>query len=202
MALKTVQTFEQEGRFLCTLKCGQCRYIRPENNIRCKNRVCIGRPLCWIHNRKTYGVQVKQSTITDAGKGLFATKDFEKDDLICPYVGELTTQACLNERYGEDGTGPYALTFDGGRATDSACYRGVASMSNGLINQRTGRSRPRQLHNAIITEAEMDGVTYPALYATKSIAVGDEIFCWYGDEYILTDDHTTKRRKRNDTRPC
>eukprot|EP00918_Siedleckia_nematoides_P022089 GHVU01047547.1.p1 GENE.GHVU01047547.1~~GHVU01047547.1.p1 ORF type:complete len:136 (+),score=6.12 GHVU01047547.1:146-553(+) len=33
------------------------------------------------------GLQVKLSTITGAGYGLFATRSFEKDEILCEYVG-------------------------------------------------------------------------------------------------------------------
>ena len=83
-------------RFNCKLTCDRCQHIKASGG-RCRNRVCFGTPLCWIHTKIVYGVQVRDSTLADAGKGLFATRDFEQGEwIIPPYVGELINETCLN----------------------------------------------------------------------------------------------------------
>ena len=40
------------------------------------------------------------------------------------------------------------------------------------------------------------------LRARRQISEGNEIFVWYGDDYLLEDAHQTKRSTIADTRPC
>ncbi|CAB1097165.1 unnamed protein product [Ectocarpus sp. CCAP 1310/34] len=87
---------------------------------------------------------------------------------------------------------------------DSACNRGVASLSNGLFNAN-GSVSSLSRHNCVSRYRPVgDGVPGAWLKSTKPIKIGDEIFNWYGDGgYMLQHNHSTKRRtKEPDTRPC
>ena len=132
------------------------------------------------------------------GKGLFAVREFEEDEWICPYIGESITQNCLDQRYDEDETAPYAITDTRRRYIDSACHRGIGSMANGKF-RANGTSRVLNAHNAVVEARRGSGRW---LRATKPMADGSEIFVYCGEEYILDDDHTTKRTRLVDTRPC
>jgi len=145
-----------------------------------------------------YGIRRRDSTIPGAGKGVFATAFIPDGHWICPYVGESINQNCLESRYPGDQVAPYAVDDGRRRYIDSACLRGIGSIANGLFDA-AGSSRPQDQHNAII-EARPDGSRW--LRATRDIPDGSEIFVWYGDAYTLEDNHQTKRRRRDDTRPC
>lgn len=196
-------TFDSDT-FKCHLRCDQCIFIKA-NGQRCRNRVCIGYPVCWVHTKQEYGVRVKDSTVEGAGKGLFAHVAKRRFEWICPYNGEMITQNCLDARYPGDVTAPYATQLDvpfamgGGDYEDGACVRGVGSMANGLFDV-DNTSLPLAAHNATIDQRP----GYPGLWlrAWRNIPQGGEIFVWYGDDYRLNDDHTTKRRVGQDTRPC
>lgn len=177
---------EKDGyEFSCHLQCSRCAFIKA-NGERCKLRTCIGNPLCWIHNLGQYGVKVKDSTIQDGGKGLFAAKNFADGDWICPHGGENIGADCMNRRYGEQNTAPYAIDDE----IDAACERGIGSMTNGKFT-RNGRSRPIQEHNAELSIRR--GGEY-WLQATQDIAPGEEIFVYYGNAYELYDaEHDTRR---------
>jgi uncharacterized protein len=177
----------QNNTFRCALDCRQCEAITAKGT-QCGNRVCMTLPYCWIHTKQMYGVQVRQSTIPGAGKGLFATKQFPIGAIICPYTGELLSEDCLNLRYG-NGTAPYGLTADIG-IVDSACQRGPASMAN---------ENPRH-SNAVFFDEEEGSI--PVLKATRAISIGQEIFPSYGSEYNLDFDHKTFRTRHEDNRPC
>jgi len=192
----TVLTFEAP-RFSCSLACGQCDFVKA-NGTRCRNRVCFGTPTCWIHTMIQYGVKTRLSTIPNAGKGLFATRDFRFREYICPYVGEELPEDCITLRYGE-GTAPYA-TSSGDDSIDSACQRGIASLANGLFTPG-GRSRDKRFHNAELYHNEGDN-DRPWLKALRGIRSGQEIFVYYGRDYVLGNDHTTRRRRTVDNRPC
>ena len=76
-------------------------------------------PFCMTHSTSLLGLTVKVSSIPDAGRGLFATRDF-------PYLGEILTKTQLDVRYG--GTAPYTLKVSSNIFMDSACLRGLAHM--------------------------------------------------------------------------
>ena len=97
------------------LKTIRCEFVKP-NKQRCKNRCEMGLSYCWIHTLQQYKVRVEQSTIPNAGLGLFVQDNkkgendiiFRKGDIICPYNGEIITPEELIERYGNY-TAPYGL---------------------------------------------------------------------------------------------
>lgn len=193
-------TFETDD-FRCRLKCDQCAYTKPDGR-RCKNRVCIGYPVCWIHTKKEFGLRVKDSNVVD-GKGLFADKRFDRHDWICPYMGEPVTQACIDVRYPQNTQAPYAVRLDipyamgGGDYIDAACSRGVGAIANALFTA-TGNPMPPQDHNAQI-ETRLDGLW---LRARRTIRPGDEIFVHPGEDFGWDNNYVTKRMTRPDTRPC
>lgn len=194
-------TFDDPGGgFRCRLACGQCVQIKA-NGQQCQNRVCLGFPICWIHTKQVYGVKTGPSTIPNAEKGLFATRFHPSGSFIVPYVGEIINQQCLDLRYPGNATAPYtSRDANGLNYVDSACMRGTGSRANGIFNPRTGRSRPRNQHNADIQWNPADNELW--LRAFRDIRSGDEIMVYYGNSYILQDNHTTSRTKAPDTRPC
>lgn len=181
----------------CRLECDQCDHIRP-NGVRCRNRACLGTPTCWTHTISKYGVRAKASTIPGAGKGLFATRAFKAGDWICPYIGEPITQECLDNRYPGDMTAPYAEQIPGG-FVDSACVRGIGSISNALFTNN-GRCRSASQHNSVMRYRP--SLRQVWLKATRGVQSGAEIFNWYGNTYRLEDGHVTKTGRGQDTRPC
>ena len=192
-------TFTENGvtPFQCHLHCDQCAYTAL-SGARCRRRVCFGTPVCWQHTVKEFGIKSKGSTLPNAGRGLFAVKDFQRWDWICPYVGEAVTDQCLTLRYGP-GTAPYAVDADNG-ALDSACLRGIGSLANGLFTVN-GNSRAERFHNAHIWYNPADRQVW--LRAIRRIRAGDEVFVYYGNQYQLTNNtHSTSRRQVPDTRPC
>lgn len=185
------------GVFTCHINCDQCSYIKSDGN-RCRNRVCFGHPVCWVHTRRMYGVRVKASTVEHGGRGLFTERNVERLQWICPYIGELIDDDCLDARYPGDRTAPYAVLTNDDEYTDSACARGVGAMANGLFGA-DGHSLAYRRHNAIIDERVGYGLWVRAL---RNIPPGGEIFVYYGREYTLDNDHSTKRRRVADNRPC
>lgn len=203
------ELYFKSGDWSCPLVCGRCAYIR-KNGIRCKNNVCIGSPLCWIHNDTEYGVKATASSIAGAGKGLFATRKIPKDTWICPYGGDRTTMDCIHRLYPGEKTAPYAIEVTWPRrqiAFDCACHRGIGSLANCLVDP-DGNVSPPRLHNCISRYRPIgDGVPGIWLKSTKTIQAGKEIFHWYGKgEYSLQNDYSQGRRlqvrDRPDSRPC
>lgn len=181
----------------CNLHCQRCNFIKGDGT-RCKNRVCIGAPTCWIHTIRKYGVQVRNSTIDGAGKGLFAVDGFEEGDWIAPYNSDIISHECLELRFPGDVTAPYAVIDCNDIVYDGACYRGIASMANGLFRE-DGFSRSMNSHNAML-EINHDELW---IQATRDINPDEEIFVYYGRDFKL--DHQNYRTYRttvDEDRPC
>ena len=176
-------------KFSCAIQCGQCTARKPDGR-QCRNRVCIGRKLCWIHRKKKLGLAVKTSRIPNSGKGLFAARLFKKNEVIGRYAGEVLTAAEHNRRYGssDNDHGPYSVQArnSGGRIVDASCRRGIMSMANG--------TRTRSQANARFVDNLRPDNTI-VVKATKRIPAGAEILVHYGKDYFKTanvSEHTTK----------
>lgn len=202
-SFKIVTNQNTNQSWSCPIHCARCEFTRP-NGVQCKNKVCFGSPLCWIHNAKKWNVRAKKSTIANAGKGLFTTKRFSAGEWICPMTGENLPIQCVHLRYPGEMTAPYAEVFDSGtRAVDCACSRGIGSLANARFNPN-GTVRGVSSHNAT-TSVRPVGDGHPGIWlkARTVIQPGREIFLWYGNDYRLENTHTTKYRKTvPDTRPC
>lgn len=174
----------------CEMKSDRCTAIN-DDGTRCSRRVVIGKPMCWIHSRSQMKLAVKNSTIPNAGKGLFAIRTkkkgltetqlhkpvFRKNENIAKYTGDVVTEAELDARYGGDVnyTAPYALLMNG-VIIDAGCNRGIASIAN---------HKPPSQANSEFTETGK-------IRATKNIYDGREIFVDYGPNYQFHPNVTAK----------
>lgn len=152
--------------------CKKCGQPIKDARGRCRRRTCVTQPRCWQHTQQVQGLRVKPSTVAGAGKGLFATKTFERNQTIAPYKGEKLTHAQLERRYPGDTVAQYVAQrgpdlFLDARRTSA----GVARYAN--------HKRPPQ-NNADLTAAPHNKVE---LEAKRRIRPGQEIFVDYGPEY-------------------
>lgn len=193
--LKSRLLFE-DGTFRCHLYCDQCSHVKL-NGQRCKNRVCFGTPVCWVHSIQLYGIKIKNSTVPGFEKGLFATRPIPSGVWICPLIGEQLTDQCTKLRY--PSYGPYLIRFQENVIIDSACTRGIGSMANSKFTSN-GKSQPRMQHNAVVKKRHDTNSMW--LESTQDIAKGEEIFLFRRDHHELRRPYITKRAKRIDTRPC
>lgn len=113
------------------------------------------------------GVEVKKSTIKDAGRGLFALKVFHKGDYITLYDGELITRQEARRRTNlEYMASREGIIIDGQR--EPRVGRGGGSFANGSVYEKDANaSIACDLARLIIR-------------AKKTIDVGDEIVVCYG----------------------
>lgn len=176
------------NQFHCGLQCDQCAALTRAGS-RCKRRVCVGLPYCFMHLPIYLNLKILESKLPNAGKGLFAydpTKHenevvFRSGDVIADYDGEELTRQALDERYGQY-TAPYAVSYVNNRFFDAACKRGIASMANA--------PRSNQSANAKL----INGRNMVRIKATKPIRNNQEILISYGREYRFTEptSHKTK----------
>lgn len=155
------------------------------------------------------------------GRGCSQPRHVTATKWVCPYVGEITTQHCINQWYrGNNTTAPYvecdyslANTPVTERAcVDSSCKRGIGAMANTRVmfvkqegtDTKVAKIAPEKLHNCkteVRTVAEGgDGSIW--LKTTDKVRANRELFLYYGPRYLLQDNHITQRRVKTPvTRP-
>ena len=180
------RTGSKKVQFQCPIKCTQCRYRIKEGKEtrRCKRRVCIGFSLCFQHLPKVKGISIKKSKALEKlginAKGLYAEKDFKKNEEIAPYNASKITIETASKRYDYckngkllNNTIPYGMG-EGNIVYDAACKRIPASLANSPF--KTGKHSNAQL---VISEEN----NKPYLMAKKNIKKGSEILTLYGPQY-------------------
>lgn len=157
---------------------------------RCKRKCVIGSPYCYTHLAYKHHLTIKESTVANAGKGLFAVDPmssdnndiiYKKGETIVKYFGEIINLNELIERYA-DKTGPYVVQMSQNKYMDGAKKRGIGSLANTLPN-----------HNNATLSVSHNSVS---LKATKNIKNGDEILLSYGRGYKLNEDGVDFQTKR------
>jgi len=76
-----------------SIECGAATKIKGRQ---CRRRTIATSPYCYQHARIIQGLQVKKSKIKAAGKGLYAARDFKKNERIEEYTGVRTNTAPAN----------------------------------------------------------------------------------------------------------
>lgn len=179
--------------FSCKLQCVRCDGTTAKG-ARCKRRVCIGTPYCPAHLKKEMNLNIADSLLAGAGKGLFAYDPDDPDgneivfrpkDVIVQYDGEIISEAELGERYGEH-TAPYGLQEKYGvmYTEDGACRRGAGTLAN---------HKPHSQANAKLSFGS--GRRRFQLVATKNIRNGQEIYVSYGRAYKFDEPTLTRTVK-------
>ena len=173
---------QQEHYFDAPIETCQCAQIK-DDGLRCKRRVCIGMPYCYMHLKFKHFLCIKQSSIPNSGMGVFACNQklpegaiiFKKNERICYYDGEIISKEVLEDRYTKDYTAPYALEINKNRFEDGATHVGVGALinhkpmskSNCRLSITGGKNRKGQI------------------IATKNIKNNTELFLNYGKQYDL-----------------
>ncbi len=112
--------------FQCILNSTRCQGTSRTTNLRCRCKCIIGYEYCHHHMPIYLHLQIRQSTIPNAGFGLFAYNGtnnndiiFRPDDTITAYNGQLITTQQKPQRYGNK-TAPYAVQINNNYAIDAA----------------------------------------------------------------------------------
>ena len=137
------------------------------NGPRCRNNASKGRATCAVH-RGLLHLFVAQSSLPNAGLGLYTSASIEKGTVISNYTGQI-----LNKKEREQNNSDYIL-----QVSDD-CYID-AEQSTSLcrfINDGMG-----PLNNAEIVVFESEPNSAYAV-AIRYIAPGSEILASYGSEY-------------------
>jgi hypothetical protein len=191
-----------DHRFKCRLKtrmCG-CELASSTQNTKngngaktCRNMVTMGGPYCQLHLESKMGLRIADSTVPQAGRGVFAWRPhssvgpvFKAGQAIVDYTGEVINQRELDKRYGTY-TAPYAIMLRKDRKyIDGACDRGVASMINGSYGPAAKKVNVR-----FVTSRDRKSIYVEAM---RDIYHGEELFADYGSDYRYGDGkHYTSR---------
>lgn len=151
---------------------GRCAHVG--RNGRCTQAISVTHPYCPKHTRQVLGLRVAKSSIPNAGKGLFADRDFSIGENIVRYGGEILTTAQYDKRYADDAMGAYGVQLDEDRVIDAR--RTDAGVARYACDYHGSRRKPNAEY---VADDETDEVW---VVATRKIKKGQEIFTDYGDE--------------------
>lgn len=134
---------------------------------------------------------VKRSQIPGAGRGLFTTKPFKKDDRIIEYRGEIIGWKDYNERVkrGEDG---YLFFVRRDKCIDA--FK-TPQYKARFANDAAGIVRVKGFRNNSHYEVHDDRCY---IVAARDIKAGEEIFCDYTRDYWKCIRYNIKLKERQE----
>ena len=177
-----------------TYKSIQCGGTTKNKGRQCRRRTIATSPYCYQHTSVIEGLQIKQSKINGAGKGLFATREFKKDERIGEYTGVRTTKlpadADENDYIAEIETKSEGISYvDGENPTNSSVLRyandclasskGCTTVNSRFYYYRKPGPKPRNRRHKPVNPNK----TGLFVKANKKIKKGDEIYLGYGRDY-------------------
>lgn len=115
---------------------------------------------------------VRKSGIEQAGMGLYAARDFAKEDRIVEYSGEKLTTAQYNKRYDKDSMGAYGIQLTDEIVLDAR--KTTSGVARYACDYHGSGKRPNAEY------INFGGRIW--IVATKRIREGDEIFTNYGND--------------------
>jgi hypothetical protein len=118
---------------------------------------------------------IKDSQISDAGKGLYTAISIYKDEVISIFKGKILSDQEAQHRV-INGKDAYFINMPDGTIMDSMTVKCFAKYANDAI----GLTKSPYRNNSKITLDENGKV---CIVATKKILNGSEIFCGYGNGY-------------------
>lgn len=134
---------------------------------------------------------VKKSQLPGAGKGLFTTKAYKKEDKIIEYRGEIIGWKEYNERVKKNEDG-YLFYFNRNKCVDA--YH-TPQYKARFANDAAGIVRVKGLRNNSHYEVH-DDKCY--IVAARDIKAGEEIFCDYTRDYWKCVSYNIRLKKKQE----
>ncbi len=145
-------------------------------------------------------LEIKDSTIPNCGKGLFATAAFKRGDKVVEYTGEIITWKECQKRNEEmkDGFGAYYFYVSDRKCIDA---QNVPESLARYANDAAGFTRIPGIRNNCRFEV-IKSRAY--IIASRNLKPGEEIFVAYGKDYwnalrsngIGPKDESAKKKKK------
>jgi SET domain-containing protein len=118
------------------------------------------------------GVEPRASLIVGAGQGLFATRAFQKGELVCEYTGRIYA----NKDAWQLADKSYLMKLGGGKYVDAReCPHVMARFINDC--------RSRGTHNVVFDKRPQDNLA--RVVALRDISPDEELYVDYGRFYWL-----------------
>jgi len=150
----------------------RCKYRR--GRFHCARFTSKYGPYCWQHTQLEEGVSIEPSTISGAGLGLFAKKDFDRNQPIVQYsYSEPVTKKELNKTCPGDTLAVYAVERKDGKFENA--YKsndGVGRYANDVHGTRKKQNVELKDHKKRVW-----------LVAKKKVKKGEELLTDYGPSY-------------------
>ena len=138
---------------------------------------------------KTAGLRIKKSTIPQAGRGLFSTRPFEKDETVAHYTGDIAVGRRVMK--GNFGGSDYLFAVNDSVGIDAARTNTAPGRMINASDKPGNRIPPNVRWVADQRNRRV------RLVATKRIPAGTEIFVPYGSGYWKKqEDLESEREKR------
>jgi uncharacterized protein len=153
------------------MECTICDVI-PCRHPQCGRMTTLGAGWCPEHLHARFGIEIKKSTIPNAGSGVFATRNIQANEFIVTYDGEVVDTHELNRRYGKHARKIYAVKIGNGRFEDGLFRRGAGTMVN-------HSDSPNAM---LVLDSDTNRVT---IVSSKRIRKNQEIFVDYGPNYWI-----------------
>jgi hypothetical protein len=125
---------------------------------------------CWLHGISEDGLRIKDSDV--AGKGLFAAKDFKKDQFVCTMEGTPISIAAVNKM--SDKEAEYITQITKTKAIDS---RKPTSCYGRFINSHYKTHRTPNVRFCNVPNSHQNHFSVRAI---KNIKSGTELLAHYG----------------------
>lgn len=134
-------------------------------------------------------VEIKSSTLPNAGKGLFAKEFIPKETRIVEYKGKITTWKEVDDKDGNNG---YIYFVKSNHVIDASSHPSALAR---YANDARGLQRVKGLKNN--AEYIEDGLRV-FIEAKRDIPAGEEILVEYGKEYWDVIRHNQKVEKERE----
>jgi hypothetical protein len=151
-------------------ECNRCAGVTKSGK-ECSRNTCMYPFYCWQHSPV---LAIRDSTIPEAGKGLFAKVDMDKDDEI-PFGGTRLSKKKVEELWPGDQVAPYVLCHEDRKY----CYD-ASSTQSGFARYANDAKHANKRPNALF---EWNQHEQPILRLVKPISKDKEILTDYGDNY-------------------
>ena len=115
---------------------------------------------------------IDQSTLPEAGRGLFTKKAIKKGEIICYFDGDLIDEEEAVKR-DVGNRGHYFVQLASGKILDTYHSESFARFVND--------AKDKKINNGKIFSADCGNLAY--ISSIKAIAPGSEIFVDYGEQY-------------------
>jgi len=162
----------------------------------CGQRTAVAH-LCWNHLQRDVGLRVRESTVPNAGRGLFAARDLPAAHRV-PYTGDE-----IELRVDENG-GPYVLQTRQGSGIDAARRNcGLGRWVNDPRHATDEQGRPREANcEWTVHTPRGERQRVAAVRTLRPIVRGEELLVRYGDDYWRFHAAPKQRKKQQKRRPA